>query len=158
MSRKQHRVRLAAADRTRLRQMIRQGRQSAWVLQRARILLQADASASGPGLTDAQVAAAVDVSARTVARVRAAWCARGWEALARTRRRTPPVPPKLDGAAEARLIAVACSRPPAGTARWTLRLLAKRVVELEIVEAISHETVRRTLKKTTSSPGAPSAS
>lgn len=154
MPRKQHVVRLTAQDRATLRGMIRHGHQAAWVLQRARILLQTDAAPAGPGLTDAQVAAAVEVSPRTVARVREVWCHRGWGALTRQVPAHPATPRKLDGAQEARIVAMACSTPPDGAARWTLRLLAKRAVELEIVDSLSHESVRLLLKKTTSSPGA----
>jgi transposase len=158
MPRKQHIVRLTEADRTTLRAMVRHGQQSAWVLQRARLLLQTDSHTTGPGLSDAAAAAAVAVSSRTVARTRAAWCTRGWAALERRPRSAPPTPAKLDQAQETRLIALACSTPPAGIARWSLRLLAARAIEIELVETISHETVRQVLKKTYSSLGTPSAS
>lgn len=153
MPRKQHIVRLSSEDRTKLQQLVRHGHQSAWTLQRARIVLKADAGTGGPALTDEVVAEAVGVTTRTVARVRAAWCGRRWAALERVARAPQANPAKLDGAQHARIVAVACSTPPAGFARWTLRLLAKHVVELEIVDAISHESVRLVLKKTTSSPG-----
>ncbi|HWV36839.1 MAG TPA: helix-turn-helix domain-containing protein [Thermomicrobiales bacterium] len=153
MSRKQYHIRLTGADRVKLRQIIHAGRSAARRLDRARILLLADTGTAGPALTDREVATAVDVSSRTVARVRMAWCIQGWEALERKVRATPPTPPRLDGDQEAHLIAIACSTPPAGYARWSLRLLADRVVEQEIVEAISYETVRQVLKKTTSSRG-----
>jgi transposase len=146
MPRKQHIVRLTGADRKQLQQIVRHGRRAANTIQRTRILLQTDAGRSGPALTDVQVARAVDCSARTVARVRVAWCTAGWAALERKVRRTPPTPPKLNSAQEARLIAIACSQPPDGYARWSLRLLADRAVELEVVDTISRETVRRTLK------------
>lgn len=153
MPRKQHIVRLTGADRKTLRQMVRHGRRAANTIQRARILLQTDAGYGGPGLTDAQIATALETTTRTVARVREAWCATGWDALERKPRATPPTPPKLDSAAEARLIALACSTPPTGYAHWTMQLLATRAMEVEIVATISRETVRRTLKKTSSSPG-----
>lgn len=136
-----------------MRQVVHTGRSSARRLDRARILLLADTGTAGPARTDVAIAASVDVSARTVARVRAAWCTTGWDALERKTRTTPPTPPKLDGAQEAHLSAVACSTPPDGYARWSLRLLAAHVVEQGSVAAISPETVRQTLKKTISSPG-----
>lgn len=156
MPRKQHIVHLSVADRQTLRRMVQHGHQPAWVLQRARILLHADTGAAGPCWSDAAVAHAVDVAPRSVARVRAAWCTRGWAALQRTPR-AAPTPPKLDAASAARLVALACSTPPDGAARWSLRLLATRAAEAGIVESISHETVRQTLKKTRSNRGAPSA-
>ena len=154
MPRKQHIVRLSTEDRTKLQQMVRYGHQSAWTLQRARILLKTDASAAGPALTDEAVAEVVAVSTRTVARVRAAWCTQKWNALQWVARTPAANPSKLDSAQQTRIVAVACSTPPEGFARWTLRLLAKHVVELEIVDAISHESVRMVLKKTSSNPGA----
>jgi transposase len=115
--------------------------------------LKGDAATSGPRWSDARIAEAVEVSARTVARVRARF-ARGGLAAALGRKRPDRVyRRKLDSAQEARLIAVACTEPPAGQARWSLRLLANRLVELEIVDGISPETVRATLKKTPSSRG-----
>ena len=153
MPRKQHIVRLSVAERTTLQQKVRYGHDQAWALQRARILLKADANSAGPALSDAAVADAVGVSPRTVARVRSSWCARKWTTLERRPRSPQANPAKLDAAQHARIVAVACSTPPSGRARWTLRLLARHVVELEIVDAISHETVRTVLKKTTSSPG-----
>lgn len=147
MPRKQHLVRLSATDRQTLRAMIRHGRRAATTIQRAHILLKADASSAGPALTDKPVAAAVEVSPRTVAPTRAAWGTRGWEALERKRRATPPVPPKLGAAAATRLVAVACSTPPEGVAQWSLRRLAQRAIALERVETIAHETVRHTRDK-----------
>lgn len=153
----QHLVTLTAEDRTWLTDLLQRGTATALTQRRARVLLQTD-RARESHRTDREVATACEVSPRTVARVREAWCARGRDSLTRRPRATPARPPLLDGAAEARVIATACSEPPPGYARWTLRLLAKRVVELEIAETISHETVRTTLKKTTSSPGASSGS
>lgn len=158
MPAKQHIVHLSYDDRRTLRRMVRTGHRAAWSLQRARILLAADAGADGPAQTDAQVAAAVSVSARTVARTRAAWCAQGLTCLTRKPQDHPSVPPKLSTAQTLEIAALACTAPPPGHAHWSLRLLADRIVELEMVETICPETVRRALKKGGSSPGAPPAS
>lgn len=155
MPRMHHTVTLRADERAQLTAILRRGTSSAHTQRRARVLLKTDRH--GPRLTDAQVAAACDVSPRLVARARAEWCTRGMASLTRQQRHRPGPRPKLDAAAETRLIALACSQPPAGPGQWSLRLLAQRAVELAIVPAISHETVRQTLKKTTSSRGAPSA-
>jgi hypothetical protein len=153
MPRKQHIVRLTAAERAALTRQLNAGAWTAHHLMRARIVLKADAGAAGPRLTDRQIAEAVEVSARTVARTRADFAAGGVvRALTRQPRRAT-TPRLLDQAAEQRLIAVATSLPPAGFARWSLRLLATKVVELEIAPHICAETVRQTLKKTCSSPG-----
>jgi len=104
-------------------------------------------------LSDEAIAHALDVNRSTVERVRIRCVEEGFEAALRPRPSHQLHPRKLDGAQEAHLVALACSPPPTGRARWTLRLLADRVVELEIADAISHETVRQTLKKTNSSPG-----
>ena len=149
----QHLVRLTAEDRARLGALIRRTGASALEQRRARILLHVDAGAPGPRLTDREVAAAVAVDVRTVARVRALCATQGLEAALARRPRCDRAPRKLDGAQAARVVALACSQPPAGHARWSLRLLANEAVRLEIVEAISHETVRAALKKTGSSRG-----
>ena len=116
-------------------------------LRRATILLKADAD--GPAWRDAKISEAVGCRSQTVENVRQAFVLEGFEgALARKKRATPPTPKLLDGATEARLIAMRLGKPPAGFGRWTLRLLADQMVELEVVEAISPETVRQTLKKT----------
>jgi transposase len=153
MPRKQHVVRLTPAERAELRALVATGVIPARTQTHARILLKCDAGTAGPRWSDAQVAAAVDVSARTVARVRARFSAQG---LAAALARKPPdrvYRRKLDRAQEARLVAIACTAPPPGQARWSLRLLAQRLVELEVVAGISPETVRATLKKTPSSRG-----
>lgn len=152
MPRMHHRVILSAADRAHLHGILRRGTASAFTQRRARVLLKTDRTRS-PRLTDVQVAEACEVSPRLVARARADWGQRGLGSLQLPVRPRPPVPARLDGAAEARVGVLACSTPPAGHARWSLRLLAERVVELEITDAISYETVRRILKKTRSSPG-----
>ncbi len=153
MSRNQHVVRLTGAQRADLGALLRRTGASALTQRRARILLHADAAGPGRRASDAAVAAAVLVDPRTVARVRAQFATAGLEtALGRRARPSRPAR-RLDGAGEARLAALACSAPPAGHAAWTLRLLATHAVELAIVDAISHETVRATLKKTGSSRG-----
>ena len=116
-------------------------------LRRATILLKADAN--GPAWDDAKISEAVGCRTRTVENVRQAFVLEGFEeALIRKKRATPPTRKLLDGAAEAKLIALRLGKPPAGFGHWTLRLLADQMVELEIVESISPETVRQTLKKT----------
>lgn len=153
MPAKHHIVRLDAAQRAELTQQISAGSAPARQLVHARILLKADAGADGPGWSDARVAEAVETSARTVARVRQAWATHGTAAAITRKRPAVRTPRRLDGSGEARLIAVACSAPPAGRARWTLRLLADRLIELEVVTGIAPNTVRATLKKTISNHG-----
>ena len=120
----------------------------------ARILLKADAGPEGPAWTDARIAEALEVDVSTVERLRQRFVEQGPDAaLGRKKQDRPSRPRTLVGTAEARLIALACSHPPAGRGRWTLRLLADKLVELEIVETVSTETIRRTLKKTNSSRG-----
>ena len=153
MPRKQHVVRLSPAERADRRARLVAGATPARTQTHARILLKCDTATGGPRWSDARVAEAVEVSPRTVARVRARFASGG---LAAALERKPPArvyARKLDSTQEARLIAVACTEPPAGHARWSLRLLSRRLVELEIVDGISPETVRTTLKKTYSSRG-----
>ena len=124
------------------------------LLVRARILLKADAADGGPAWPDWRIADALEVSTDTVERVRQRFVEQGLDAaLDRKQRERPPREVKLDGRAEARLIALACSTPPDGRAVWTMQLLADKLVELEVVDSISDETVRLALKKTRSSPG-----
>lgn len=150
---KRYRVTLTTQEREELAALISKGTAKARRLAHARVLLQADQSDGAPALTDEEVAAAVQVSARTVERVRRLFVEEGPEAALRTH-----VPgarmyaTKFDGEQEARLIALACSRPPEGTSRWTMRMLADRLVELKVVDSVSHEAVRRALKKTRRSP------
>jgi hypothetical protein len=150
---KQHVVVLTPAQRRECGAILRRGRSPALTQRRARILLATDAGPDGPHRTDGEVAAMTEVTARTVARVRTTFCQHGFAVAMRGRSRPRPVPPKLDALQEARLIALACTPPPAGRAQWTLQLLADQVVLLEGVPPVSRELVRRTLKKTTSSPG-----
>src|SRR4051812_37889784 len=134
--------------------MIAAGKAAAKRLAHARILLKADASDGGPAWDDARIAEAVEVSARTVERVRQRFVEQGVEAaLVRKKQDRPSRRRSLDGAAEARLIALACSGPPDGRVRWTMQMLADKLVELRVVEGVSDETVRRTLQKTRSSRG-----
>ena len=150
---KKYVVRLSPDERMVLTELISAGRAAARAQAHARILLKADQGADGPGWPDADIVAALDVSLRTVERVREAWVMEGLEPALYPRPARAHRPRRLDGEQEARLIALACSPPPAGTKRWTMRLLAKHLVELEIVDGIAPETVRTTLKKTTSNPG-----
>jgi transposase len=144
---KKYIVRLTEEERKGLRAAVSKGQASARKIGHARVLLKVDAD--GPNWTDEQAAEAFGIRANTVRDMRQRFVEEGLEAaLERKRRTEPPTPRKLDGAGEARLIALACGEPPEGRARWTLRLLAGKMVELAIVDGISHETVRRTLKKT----------
>ncbi len=149
---KKYPVILTHAQREHLKSLIAAGTAPARKLTRARILLKADQSPEGPGWVDEQVADAVEVSQPTVCRVRKQYFEEGLQAALNRRPPNREYHRKLDGEQEARLIALACSEPPEGQARWSLRLLANRLVELEIVEEeVSYQTVRRTLKKTPSS-------
>jgi transposase len=148
---KRYPVRLTQREREYLKQLMAAGTEAARKLMHARILLKADQGPEGPAWVDERIAEAVETSQSTVARVRKQYVEQGVEAALNRRPPRREYTRKLDGEQEARLIAVACSAPPQGQARWSLRLLADKLVELEVVEAISHQTVRRTLKKTTSS-------
>jgi hypothetical protein len=147
--RKKYIVTLTEDERQHLTTLISTGKGAARRLAHARILLKADQGPGGPAETDTTIAAAVEVSRPTVERVRARFVEEGLEAALNPRPSQREYVPKIDGAAEAHLVALACGTPPAGHARWSLRLLASKVVELEIVESVSHETVRHCLKKTT---------
>jgi transposase len=148
---KKYIVTLSDAEREQLTALIHSGKHPAQKLLKARILLKADAS-QGEGWSDSQIAAALQTSVDTVARTRQRLVEQGLEA-ALIRNHSPNSARRriFDGAAEARLIALACSKPPAGRARWTLQLLEEAVVELKIVERASDNTIGRTLKKTLSS-------
>jgi transposase len=146
--RKRYVVALSDTEREELRHLIAAGTAPARKLTHARILLKADR-----GLTDEAVGEAVEVSQPTVARVRRRFVEAGLAAALNRRAPTREYRRKLDGEHEARLIALACTGPPAGQVRWTLRLLADKLVELEVVESVSYQTVGRVLKKTNSSPG-----
>ena len=155
---KKYVVRLSVEERQQLEMLIRKGKSSARRLLKARILLKADVSDAGPGWSDSRIIAALDTSASMLYRVRKQLVEEGLEAvLSRKQRATPAVPPIFDGEKEAKLIALACSKPPKGRARWTLRLLENKVVELGIVDRASDSTIHRTLKKTLSNRIADSA-
>jgi Homeodomain-like domain len=149
MPAKRYVVTLSSDERDRLDALARAGKRAARTITRARILLLADQGDGGPGWEDARVAEALGCGHRTVERVRERFVTEGLDAtLAHKTPATPPRQPVLDGAGEAKLLALACSATPDGRKAWTLRMLADKLVELEVVDAISHETVRRTLKKT----------
>jgi transposase len=151
---KKYKVTLTAEERNSLQGLIAAGKASAQKLAHARILLKADAAPGGPAWIDARIAEAVEIDVTTVERVRERFVEQGLEAaLVRKKQDRPSRERKLDGQAEARLVALACSDPPRGRARWTLRLLADKLVELEVVDTVSTETVRQALKKTNSSRG-----
>jgi transposase len=146
---KKYRVTLTAEERRGLQELIASGKAAAKKLAHARILLKADATPDGPGWTDERIAEAVELSIATVERVRRRFVEQGLEAaLVRKPQDRPSRPPKLDGRAEAHLVALACSKPPGGRDEWTMQLLADKLVELRVVDSISDETVRRTLQKT----------
>lgn len=144
-------VTLSPEERADVEKLVSTGRTSAKRQTHGRILLKADTGTEGPSWTDEQICAALDVSRSTVERVRQRFVETGMESLAVRPAKPRPSRRRLDGEQEARLLALACSPPPAGRAHWTLRLLADQMVVLEHVESISYETIRRTLKKTRSS-------
>ena len=153
MPHKKYLVTLTADERHWLTALVSAGKRSALTITRARILLKADQADGGPAWEDAAIAEALDCSERTIERVRQRFVERGLEpALGRKPQDRPSRELKFDGAAEARLIALACSQPPEGRARWTLKLLADKLVELEVFDSVSDEAVRRVLKKTNLSP------
>lgn len=151
--RKKYRVTLTSEERASLEQMVRAGKAAARKLAHARILLKADEVEGGSGWSDAAIAEALDVGLATVARVRQRFVEDGVEGALVPRPTTRTYLRKLDGRGEAHLVALACSTPPEGRKRWTLQLLADRVVALGLTEQLSYETVRRTLAKTRSSRG-----
>lgn len=146
-------VRLTSGERQTLQAMVDRGQGAADKLLRARMFLKADVSDEGPGWTDEQIAEAFEVGLSTVHRLRQRLVEEGLDAALLRKPQSARRPAKLDGAQEAKLIAIACSQPPGGRARWTLQLLADKLVELKVVDSISDETVRQRLKKTTSSRG-----
>jgi transposase len=154
---KKYRVTLTAEEREELDRLLSRGKADVRCLKHAQILLQADEAESGPGWADERIAEAYDAGVATIERLRQRFVEEGLQAALRTYRTgTRLYQRKLDGAQEAHLIALACSAPPEGRARWTLRLLAQRMVELAYVDTLSHETVRQTLKKERP-PAAPQA-
>lgn len=153
---KKYRVALTAEQRAALQQTVTVGRTAARTVLHARILLLVDEGEAGSRKTDEAVVEALQTSLSTVSRVRRRFVERGCEGATQRKKRAPGEPLKMDGVQEARLIALACAAPPPGQARWTLRLLADRFVELEAGIAVSHETVRRVLKRGHCSLGASS--
>jgi hypothetical protein len=150
---KKYVVRLSAVEREQLEDMIRKGKNAAGRLLKARILLKADVSDAGEAWSDSRIAEALETNVTMVYLVRKQLVEEGFEAVfTRKQRATPAIPRIFDGEKEARLIALSCSKPPAGYARWTLRLLENKVVELNIVDKASDSTIGRVLKKTFSSP------
>jgi len=150
---KKYIVTLMEEERQMLQEMLSRGKAAARKLTHARILLKADAAAGGPGWKDESIAEALEVGRATVERVRKAFVEEGLERALDRRKPRRQYQRKLDGDGEAHLVALACQKPPEGRSRWTLQLLADRMVQLEYVDRISYQTVRRTLKKTNSSPG-----
>jgi len=152
MPAKKYIVELDASERELLTGFISTGRASAKAILKARILLKADEAEGGPGWLDSQIIEALDTNLTMVMRTREKFVTEGLDAvLARKKRLSPPTPPIFDGEAQAKLTALACSEPPEGHARWTIRLLAEHVVERSIVPKAHFNTVARALKKTTSS-------
>jgi Homeodomain-like domain len=152
MAKRRYVVKLTSNERKQLQGLIRKGKSSAKHQLKARILLQADESPIGAKWSDVQISEALGTYPVMCARVRRQWVEGGVKAvLSRKQRATPPVPRIFDGEKEAKLIALACSKPPEGHAKWTLRLLENKVVELNIVDHASDNTIGRVLKKTSSS-------
>lgn len=156
---KVYRVQLSSEEREQLQQLVKKGndpkgqRPSALKLTRARILLKADQAQDAPAYTDAEIAEALEVASKTVFNIRKKWLELGLEQALERRPQQNRRAPKLDGKAEAKLIACSCGPPPEGRSKWTLQLLSDKAVELELVDSICRETVRQTLKKTSSSRG-----
>lgn len=144
---KKYIVDLTVDERSLLKEVVKKLKGTSQKVKRANILLKADAG--GPGWTDARIAEALDCRTKTVENVRQRFVEQGFDiTLNGKKREKPPTEKLLDGEQEAKIIAMRLSTPPAGYGKWTLRLLARKVVELEIVDSVSYQTVRRTLKKT----------
>ena len=148
MSEKRYVVTLTAEERTHLREMITKGKAAAYKQRHARILLKADQGAHGEHWTDEQIEQALEVHVTTVERLRKRFVEQGFESCLQHKEQKNRKAKKIDGRAEAHLVALACGKPPDGRKRWTLTLLADRLVELELVDSVCPETVRKTLKKT----------
>lgn len=153
MRKNKYTVMLTETERAQLRTMIGCGVAPARTLTHARVLLKANQGEGGPCWTDVAIASALKIDTATVSRVRHTYVEAGLEAALARKSPDRVYPRRLDGAAEAHLVATACSVPPAGRERWTLRLLADEMVRLEVVESISYETVRQTFKQTLSNRG-----
>ena len=153
MPAKKYRVRLSEEERRELKGLVSRGRTAAYRQTHARILLLSDEVQGNGAMRDEDIARSLQIGSATVERVRRRCVEEGIEAALGRREQLNRRQKKLDGSGEAHLIALACGEPPEGRAGWTLKLLADRLVERELVESISRETVRQTLKKTNSSPG-----
>jgi transposase len=150
---KRYRVTLTEQERGDLRKLVSTGKAAAKKLVRARIVLLADQAPGGPAKSDPEIVESLGCGRVTVERVRKQFVEDGLEATLQPTPRARNYERRLDGKAEAHLVALVCGSPPEGRSRWTLRLLADRMVALEYVEGVSYETVRRTLKKTNSNHG-----
>jgi len=148
MANKRYIIELTSEERKQLKKLIRTGKTAAYKQRHARILLLADEVSHGEHMTDEQIAKAVNCGVATIERLRKRFVEEGLEAALERHKSRRRYESKLDGDGQAHLIALACAEPPDGCKRWTLRLLADRMVELEYVDSLSYQTVRRTLKKT----------
>jgi transposase len=153
MPAKKYIVSLTSEERHELEQLVNTGRAAAYRINHARILLKANTQQSDGGWTDAAISEALDISVATIERVRQRFVEHGVTAALGRKKQQRHRSRRLDGEQEAHLVALTCSDPPPGHSRWTLRLLAERMVTLEQVDTLSHETVRQTLKKTNSNLG-----
>lgn len=153
MAKKKYIVALTEQERETLEKLTTTGKTSAYKMNHARILLKADINQVEGGWTDEAISDALDISIATIERVRQRFVETSLETALTRQVQHQRKPRRLDGEQEAHLIAMTCGEVPNGRARWSLRLLAEKMVELEYVESISHETIRQTLKKTSSSPG-----
>lgn len=150
---KKYLINLSQEEQETLKKIITSGRQPR-MFTRARILLKADQGEHGPSWSDEQISDALDVTVQTIERIRKQLVEEGFDAVLSRRQYTQKASrKKIDGNVEAHLIALSCSEPPKGYVRWTLRLLADKIVELGYIETISHEAIRQALKKTNLSPG-----
>jgi len=150
---KKYIVALTSQEREQLDELVAKGKVAGYKMRHAQMLLKVDQGPEGPGWTDAKIAEAFDAHRTTVERLRKRFVEYGLEAALRRQPSRRVYQRLLDGRAEAHLIALACSEAPEGRSRWTLRLLADRLVALEVVDSVSHMTVSRTLKKTNSNRG-----
>jgi transposase len=157
MAKKKYIISLTTEERETLEQLTTTSKATAYKMNHARILLKADTKQKGGGWTDEAISQALDCSVATIERVRQRFVETNLETALSRQVQQQRKPRRLDGEQEAHLIAITCSEAPEGQARWSLRLLADRMVELEYVESVSYETVRQTLKKTISSPGCENA-
>ncbi|VAW45211.1 hypothetical protein MNBD_GAMMA04-1918, partial [hydrothermal vent metagenome] len=147
MPAKKYIVKLSKAERQELRALVKTGKAAAYKRQRAQILLKADIGTEGPGLKDSDIAASIDVSPRTVERTRQRLVEQGLEKALEREVRKRSRTPRLDGEQQAHLVALVCSEPPEGCNRWSLKLLANKMVALNHVDSVSPETIRQVLKK-----------